>query len=157
MSYVVWIPYLVSDIGSVGGGWYSGRLIARRLGAVASRKTVMIVSAMMMPAGLLLLLKPPTALALLLISLLLGAHSSWKTNLVTLTVDIFPRRVVASIHGIVATGGGIGGALFTICAGYVIDRYSYAPLLVAMGFLHPLAYLCVRRWVANTTVKVGRE
>lgn len=95
--------------------------------------------------------------ALLLISLLLGAHSSWKTNLVTLTVDIFPRRVVASIHGIVATGGGIGGALFTICAGYVIDRYSYAPLLVAMGFLHPLAYLCVRRWVANTTVKVGRE
>lgn len=155
MSYVVWIPYLVSDIGSVVGGWYSGRLIARRLGAVASRKTVMIVSAMMMPAGLLLLLKPPTALALLLISFVLGAHSSWKTNLVTLTVDIFPRSVVASIHGIVATGGGIGGALFTTCAGYIIDKYSYTPLLVLMALLHPLAYLCVRWLVRGEALTVA--
>jgi ACS family hexuronate transporter-like MFS transporter len=147
MSYVVWIPYLISDIGSIAGGWYSGRLIARASGAVAARRAVMLVSAMLMPAGLLLLLKPSTPIALALISFVLGAHSAWKTNLVTLTVDIFPRNVVASVHGIVATGGGIGGALFTAIAGYVIDRYSYTPLLALMGVLHPLAYLCVRKLV----------
>ncbi|MGH9578606.1 MAG: MFS transporter, partial [Terriglobales bacterium] len=148
MSYVVWIPYLISDVGSIAGGWYSGKLIARNLGAVSARKMVMIVSALMMPVGLLLLLNPPTAIALGLISLVLGAHSAWKTNLVTLTVDIFPRRVVASVHGIVASGGGIGGALFTTFAGYVIDHYSYRPLLLLMGFLHPLAYVCVR-WLVR--------
>jgi MFS transporter, ACS family, hexuronate transporter len=147
MSYVVWIPYLISDIGSIAGGWYSGRLIARASGAVAARRAVMLVSAMLMPVGLLLLLKPSTPIALALISFVLGAHSAWKTNLVTLTVDIFPRNVVASVHGIVATGGGIGGALFTAIAGYVIDRYSYTPLLALMGVLHPLAYLCVRKLV----------
>ncbi len=148
MSYVVWIPYLISDIGSIAGGWYSGKLIARKMGTVAARKSVMFASVLLMPLGLLLLLKPATAFSLLIISVVLGAHSAWKTNLVTLTVDIFPRRVVATVHGIVATGGGIGGALFTSLAGIVIDKYSYAPLLVLMGVLHPLAYLCVR-WLVN--------
>jgi ACS family hexuronate transporter-like MFS transporter len=155
MSVVVWIPYLVSDIGSIAGGWYSGKLIARKLGAVASRKSVMMVSALMMPLGILLVFRPPTVLAMALISFVLGMHSCWKTNLATLTVDIFPRRVVASVHGIVATGGGIGGALFTTFAGYIIDKYSYTPLLVLMGVLHPLAYLCVRRLVPNETVQIG--
>lgn len=152
MSYVVWIPYLISDIGSIAGGWYSGKLIARKLSTVAARKLVMLVSVLLMPLGLLLLLQPSTALSLLLISLVLGAHSAWKTNLVTLTVDIFPRPVVATVHGIVATGGGIGGALFTSVAGVVIDKYSYTPLLVLMGVLHPLAYLCVRWLVRDETV-----
>lgn len=156
MSYVVWIPYLVSDIGSIFGGWYSGKLIARALGAVASRKTVMFVSALVMPIGLLLIFKPGTAISLAIISFVLGAHNCWKTNLVTLTVDIFPRSVVGSVHGIVATGGGIGGALFTSIAGVVIDKYSYMPLLVTMGILHPLAYLCVRWLVKGEAISLER-
>ncbi len=155
MSFVVWIPYLISDVGSIAGGWYSGKLIARKFSTVASRKLVMLVSALMMPLGLCLLLKPSTPFSLVLISLVLGAHSAWKTNLVTLTVDIFPRNVVATVHGIVATGGGIGGALFTSMAGMVIDKYSYTPLLALMGVLHPLAYLCMR-WLVNGEAIVFR-
>ncbi|MDX2030505.1 MAG: MFS transporter [Blastocatellia bacterium] len=153
MSYVVWIPYLISDVGSIAGGWYSGRLIARKLGAVDARRAVMVVAAAMMPVGLLLLLRPSTLISLALISFVLGAHSAWKTNLVTLTVDIFPRNVVASVHGIVATGGGIGGAIFTTFAGYVIDKSGYTPLLVLMGLLHPLAYLCVR-WLVKEEARI---
>ena len=149
MSYVVWIPYLIADVGSVAGGWYSGRLIAKKVGAVAARKSVMIVTALMMPLGMLLVLRPPIPVALAIISFVLGVHSAWKTNLVTLTVDIFPRPIVATIHGIVAMGGGIGGALFQSFAGKVIDKYSYTPLLVLMGLLHPLAYVCVRALVKS--------
>jgi ACS family hexuronate transporter-like MFS transporter len=154
MSYVVWIPYLFSDIGSIFGGWYSGKLIARALGAVSSRKTVMLASALVMPIGLLLVFKPGTAISLAIISFVLGAHNCWKTNLVTLTVDIFPSSVVGSVHGIVATGGGIGGALFTSVAGMVIDKFSYTPLLITMGVLHPLAYLCVRWLVKDEAVVI---
>jgi ACS family hexuronate transporter-like MFS transporter len=154
MSYVVWVPYLFSDIGSILGGWYSGKLIANRLDAVTARKLVMAASALVMPIGLLLVFQPNTALSLMLISLVLGAHNCWKTNLVTLTVDIFPRAVVGSVHGIVATGGGIGGALFTTLAGYVIDKYSYTPLLLVMGVLHPLAYLCVRGWIKDKPISM---
>lgn len=153
MSHVVWIPYLFSDIGSVAGGWYSGRLIGRGVGAVTARRRVMLTAVAFMPLGLLLLLAPPVPVTLFLISVVLGAHSIWKTNLVTLTVDIFPRHVIATVHGIVATGGGIGGSIFTGLAGLVIDRYSYTPLLALMGILHPLAYLVVR-WLVRGEVKV---
>jgi ACS family hexuronate transporter-like MFS transporter len=147
MGMVVWIPYLAADAGSISGGWYSGRLIGRGSSAVAARKTVMLAAALLMPVGLLLLVQPSTPLTILLISAVLFIHSAWKTNLVTLTVDIFPRRVVASAHGIVATGGGIGGAIFTTLAGYLIEWHSYTPVLALMGVLHPAAYLCVRRLV----------
>jgi MFS transporter, ACS family, hexuronate transporter len=147
MGMVVWIPYLAADAGSVSGGWYSGRLIGRGSNPIAARKAVMLTAALLMPMGLLLLSQPSTPLTILLISLVLFFHSAWKTNLVTLTVDIFPRRVVASAHGIVATGGGIGGSIFVLLAGYLIEWRSYAPVLALMGVLHPLAYLCVRRLV----------
>lgn len=147
MASVAWIPYLASDAGSILGGWYSGRLIERGSSPIAARKTVMLASAALMPVGLLLLSQPSIPLTMLIISVALCLHSAWKTNLITLTVDIFPRRVVASTHGIVATGGGIGGAIFTTLAGYLIEWKSYTPVLALMGFLHPLAYLCVRRLI----------
>jgi MFS transporter, ACS family, aldohexuronate transporter len=153
MASVAWIPYLASDAGSILGGWYSGRLIGRGRDAVTARKTVMLASAALMPAGLLLLLEPSTTLTILIISVALFVHSASKTNLVTLTVDVFPRRVVASAHGIVGAGGGIGGAVFTTLAGYLIEWRSYAPVLALMGVLHPLAYLCVRRLVKGQTFK----
>ncbi|MFN0109090.1 MAG: MFS transporter [Blastocatellia bacterium] len=151
MALVLWIPYLLSDAGSILGGWYSGKLIARGGNVLDARKTVMLWSALIMPIGILLVWKPPIPLTLLLISLSLFAHNSWKTNLVTMTVDIFPRSVIGRVHGIVATGGGIGGAIITPLAGYVIAWFSYTPLLIVMGVLHPLAYLCVRRLVKSNS------
>jgi ACS family hexuronate transporter-like MFS transporter len=150
MALLLWIPYLLSDVGSILGGWYSGKLIARGASVLAARKQVMLWSALVMPIGVLLVWKPPIPLTLLLISLSLFAHNAWKTNLVTLTVDIFPRPVIGRVHGIVATGGGIGGAIITPLAGYVIAWFSYTPLLIVMGVLHPLAYLVVRRLVNGT-------
>jgi ACS family hexuronate transporter-like MFS transporter len=157
MAMLLWIPYLLSDIGSILGGWYSGRLIARGRGTLAARKAVMLWSALLMPVGILLVWKPPIPLTILLISLSLFAHSSWKTNLVTMTVDVFPRQVIGTVHGIVAMGGGIGGAIITPLAGYVIAWYTYTPLLVVMGMLHPLAYLCVRHWVRKEATHGGER
>jgi ACS family hexuronate transporter-like MFS transporter len=149
MALVLWIPYLLSDAGSVLGGWYSGKLIAGGSRVLQARKTVMLWSALVMPIGILLVWRPPIPLTLLLISLSLFAHNAWKTNLVTMTVDIFPRPVIGTVHGIVATGGGLGGAIITPLAGYVIAWFSYTPLLIVMGVLHPLAYLCVRALIKN--------
>lgn len=151
MALLLWIPYLLSDAGSILGGWYSGKLIARGSQVLAARKTVMLWAALLMPVGLLLVWQPPIPLTLLLISLSLFAHNAWKTNLVTMTVDIFPRSVIGTVHGIVATGGGIGGAIITPLAGYVITKFTYTPLLIVMGVLHPLAYLCVRALIKGTT------
>lgn len=143
MGLVVWVPYLASDVGAVTGGWASGRLIARGRRVLDARRRIMLLSALLMPLGLGIVFTSSHVIALGLICIVLFAHMSWKTNLATLTVDLYPRSVVASAAGLVATGSGIGGSLFTPIAGYLIERQSYTPVFVVMAFLHPLAYVMI--------------
>jgi len=104
-----------------------------------------------MPLGILIVFTKSQVAALAFMCVVLFAHMSWKTNLMTLTIDIFPKPVVASVAGIVATGSGLGATIFTGIVGSVIKNHSYTPIFVAMGFMHALAYLIVR-W----SVRPGR-
>ena len=148
MGSVIWIPYLASDLGSVIGGWYSGRLVGRNWNTLRARKIVMLFSAIVMPLGIMIVLTKSQIVAIALMCVVLFAHMSWKTNLMTLTVDVFPKSVVGSVAGFLATGSGIGGIAFTSTAGYIIKNYSYKPLFVAMGFMHISAYFIVR-WLVR--------
>lgn len=144
MSEVIWIPYLASDIGSILGGWYSGFLVSRNWKILSARNLVMLWSALAMPLGIVIVFTRSQVAALALMCVVLFAHMSWKTNLMTLTIDIFPRRVVGSVAGIVATGSGLGATVFTGFVGSIIKNYSYTPIFIGMGFMHLLAYLVVR-------------
>ena len=85
-----------------------------------------------------------TTVALGIICLVAFAHMAWKTNLQTVTNDIFPLRVVGSVSGIIAFGSGVGGSLFTSLTGWVVENFSYDAIFYIMGFLHPIAYLIFR-------------
>jgi MFS transporter, ACS family, hexuronate transporter len=143
MGYVIWIPYLASDFGAVFGGYMSGVLIARGWEVLRARRRVMLISVLVMPIGIFAGFVASSSVAVALISLVLFAHMSWKTNLATLSVDLYPRAVVGRIAGIVATGSGAGGALFTSIAAVLIATWSYRPVFLAMGFLHILGFLIV--------------
>lgn len=149
MSMIVWIPYLASDVGSLAGGWLSGRLVHRGAAVIFARSNVMLWSALLMPIGLLVPAFHSMWGVVAIVSVVLFGHMSWKTNLMTLTVDVFPRPVVGRVAGLVGTGSGIGAAIFTTIAGYLIQKYSYLPVFVMMAFMHPVAYLCVRQLVKN--------
>jgi ACS family hexuronate transporter-like MFS transporter len=143
MGYVIWIPYLASDVGAVFGGYMSGVLIARGWDVLRARRMVMLFSALAMPIGILAGFVASSGMAVALISLVLFAHMSWKTNLATLSVDLYPRPVVGRISGIVATGSGAGGALFTSVAAGLIATWSYRPVFFIMGFMHIVGFLIV--------------
>ncbi len=159
MSAVVWVPYLASDFGSIVGGWCSGFLIRRGWEIMAARRAVMLASVSLMPVGLFIAWMGSPYLAIGIICIVLFAHMSWKTNLMTLTNDLFPRPVVASVAGILSTGSGAGGALFTMLVGYVIQSYSYVPVFVMMAFMHPVSYLFVHWMVrkSETPVRKGER
>jgi ACS family hexuronate transporter-like MFS transporter len=69
---------------------------------------------------------------------------AWKTNLMTLTNDLYPRAVVGSVAGIAAFGNGLGGALFTGLTGWVVQKFSYDAIFIVMGFMHPAAFVLFR-------------
>jgi MFS transporter, ACS family, aldohexuronate transporter len=136
-----WVPYVAADAGSLLGGWASGYLIGRGWSVDRARKTVILVAALLMPAGIFAAFARDPFTALLLIGLVLFGFQVWINNVQTLPSDFFSERAVASVAGLGGTGAGIGAMIFTLATGWVVDHFSYVPILVAAGILAPLGTL----------------
>jgi MFS transporter, ACS family, hexuronate transporter len=59
-----------------------------------------------------------------LISLAVAAHQAWSTNIFTTVSDMFPKTAVSSVVGIGGMAGSIGGMLFPLLVGTVLDHYK---------------------------------
>lgn len=136
-----WVPYVAADAGSLLGGWASGYLISRGWSVDRARKAVIAVAALLMPAGIFAAFAENPFVALALIALVLFGFQVWINNVQTLPSDFFPRRAVGSVSGLGGTGAGVGAMLFTLGTGWVVDHFSYVPVLVAAGVLAPLGTL----------------
>ena len=62
--------------------------------------------------------------AVMLIGLAGAAHQAWSANLFTTVSDMFPKRAVASVVGIGGMAGSIGGFLFPIVTGAMLDHFK---------------------------------
>jgi ACS family hexuronate transporter-like MFS transporter len=147
MAMVAWMPYLSADLGAMFGGWLSGHLVARGWDVLRARRTVMLPFALLMPASVLIGYTPSSGWALAIICLVTFAHMAWKTNLATVTNDIYPLGVVGRMSGVFAFGNGLGGMLFTELTGQVVEGFGYTAIFVFMGGLHPLGFLLFRALV----------
>lgn len=96
-----------------------------------------------MPAGIFAAFAKDPFTALALIGLVLFGFQVWINNVQTLPSDFFPDRAVASVAGLGGTGAAIGAMLFTLTTGWVVDHFSYVPILVAAGLLAPLGTLAL--------------
>ena len=133
-------PFLALDLGYLSGGWISGRLMRRGWSARRSRRAVMIVAALLMMSSIPAVSASSVTAFTALISLALMGHGAWFTNAMTMPSDIAPRGLVASLYGITAMGGGLGGVIGTEATGVIVDRFdSFVPVFVAAGVLPILA------------------
>jgi len=133
-----WVPYVAADIGSLMGGYLSGYLIKRGMSVDRARKIVLLASAALMPAGIIAARVENPMLALAFIGAVLFGFQAWISNLQTLPSDFFPTRAVASVAGISGAAAGISSMFFTLGTGWVVDHFSYTPVLTAAGILAPL-------------------
>jgi ACS family hexuronate transporter-like MFS transporter len=133
-----WVPYVAADAGSLSGGWFSGYLIGRGWSVDRARKTVILFAAFLMPAGILAAFVNDPLIALGLIGVVLFGFQVWINNVQTLPSDFFPDKAVASVAGLGGMGAGIGSMIFIFTTGWVVDHFSYVPVLVAAGLLAPI-------------------
>jgi ACS family hexuronate transporter-like MFS transporter len=142
------IIYVICDMGSIGGGWFSSALIKRGASVNRARKTALLVCAF----GVLPILWAPKVSsvwsAVLLLGLVTAAHQGFSSNLYTLVSDMFPRHAVASVAGLGGMCGYGGASLFQIVVGYFVEKqHSYTvpflcagvAYLIALGAIHALA------------------
>jgi MFS transporter, ACS family, hexuronate transporter len=130
-----WVPYVAADAGSLFGGWLSGHLIKRGWPADRARTFVIAGAAVFMLAGIPAAMSTSAAAALTWIAFVTFGFQAWINNVQTLPTDWFPERAVGSVAGLGGVGAGIGAILFTTTTGYVVDHYSYTPILIVAGLL----------------------
>ena len=115
--------YLAADVGSVGGGWLSSRLLARGWTVNSARKTAMLVCALAVVPIVFASQVKDLWVAVALVSLAAAAHQGWSANLFTLTSDMFPRPTIASVVGFGGMFGAIGGMYNAKATGYILERH----------------------------------
>jgi ACS family hexuronate transporter-like MFS transporter len=130
--------YLISDGGSIAGGWMSSALIKRGWGVNAARKLALLTCALcVIPVFFASQVSNQWA-AVLLIGLAAAAHQGWSANLFTLVSDNMPRQTVSSVVGIGGMAGSIAGMGFAKLVGYVLEWTGSYVVLFAIA---PAAYL----------------
>jgi ACS family hexuronate transporter-like MFS transporter len=144
--YIVTI-YSIVGVLSIGGTWVTGYLVRRGWSVNRARKTSMLAFAFcVIPVWTVD--QVGSWGAVLLIGLAGAAHQAWSANLFTTASDMFPKRAVASVVGLGGMAGSIGGIMFPIFAGRLLDRFrgsgnpaaGYSILFAICGSAYLIAY-----------------
>jgi MFS transporter, ACS family, hexuronate transporter len=137
--------YLMSDLGSIAGGWFSGMLIRKGWTVAKARRVTMICAGLLVPPVYFATQTGSLPLAVALIGLAIAGHQAWSANILTLPSDMFPQKAVGSVVGIGSTLGAVGGMIGATVAGQTL-QYSgnYVPLFIAAGAAYCIAWIFIQ-------------
>jgi MFS transporter, ACS family, hexuronate transporter len=140
--------YLIADVGSIGGGWLSSRLIKSGWSVNAARKTTMLICALLVTPIVFATQVKDVWSAVALVGLAAAAHQGFSANIFTLVSDMFPKQAVGSVVGIGGMGGAVGGMFVASAVGYILQwtgsyvvpfAMAAGAYLVALAVIHTLA------------------
>lgn len=142
------IVYTATTIGSIGGGYLSGYFIKKGWPVFRARKTSMLIFAFMVTPIMAAQYTTNIWQAVVLISLAAAAHQAWSANIFTTASDMFPKKAVSSVVGIGGMAGSVGGILFPLLVGIILDNYKaagnigggYNVIFIICGFAYLLAW-----------------
>jgi len=142
------IVYTATTIGSIGGGYLSGYLIKKGWPIFRARKMSMLFFAILVTPIMLAQYTTNIWQAVFLISLAAAAHQAWSANIFTTASDMFPKKAVSSVVGIGGMAGSVGGILFPLLVGIILDNYKaagnigggYNIIFIICGFAYLLAW-----------------
>lgn len=136
--------YLISDIGSVVGGWMSSFLIGRGLSVNVSRKvTFFLFSLFALPMFFVNQIHDLWP-AVFIIGLATAGHQAFSCNVYTFPSDIFPRSAVGTVLGIGGALGAVGGMLMSIFVGWILQTtHTYTLIFAIAAFTYFTAFVFI--------------
>jgi len=140
--------YLMSDIGSITGGWIAGRFIKRGWSVNRARKGAMLVCALAVVPIVFASHAQSVWVAVGLIGLATAGHQGCSANIFTLTSDMYPARAVGSVVGLGGFAGAVGGAVVSTVVGFLLKTTgSYVPVFIMAGSAYLLALALIHALV----------
>lgn len=141
----IMVIYVLADIGSIAGGWFSSAMIHRGYGVNVSRKLAMFVCALSVVPIVFAYKIESLWGAVLVIGLAAAAHQGFSANIFSLASDIFPTQAVGSVVGVGGMAGAIGGMLMAKIVGYVLEwTGSYRIPFFIAGFAYLVALAIIQ-------------
>lgn len=116
--------YLAATIGSVGGGWLSSTLIERGWNPTRARQYAMGLFAICVTPVMLISQMNSMWPVVAILSLAVAAHQAWSANIFTVAADQFPKQVISRVVGFGTMAGTLGGSLFPLLVGRILDYYK---------------------------------
>lgn len=142
IGFLGMLPPLFGDLGSVGGGWITGRMIGKGLSVDQSRKLVMLVGAALCALSIVVVKANTPVIWWGAICLVYFGHYALSANMFAAISDIFPNNAVARVTALTGVAGGLSGWLFPRLTGWLVDKVSYTPVFT-MAALMPAAGVLV--------------
>ena len=141
--------YFVASFGSIAGGAFSGWLMRKGMEAYKARKTAMFIFALCVLPVMFIRFTDKAWVAMALVGLAAAAHQAWSANIFTTASDMFPKHAVSSVVGIGGMAGSVGGILFPLFIGILLDHFKalgsepvgYNIIFVICGFAYLLAWV----------------
>jgi ACS family hexuronate transporter-like MFS transporter len=70
-------------------------------------------------------------------------HAFYVANIQALPIDLFSGSEVGTASGFTGMGGAIGGMLANLGTGWVVARFTYTPIFLLAGLMHPLSMVLI--------------
>jgi ACS family hexuronate transporter-like MFS transporter len=136
--------YLLSDVGSVAGGWMSSKFLHMGWSLNKARKVTMLVLAVCALPYLIITNIENLWVATLVVGWVAAVHQAFSANLYTLPGDVFPRKAVGSVIGIGGMVGGIGGMIMAKGVGKALSTsLGYPAIFAVCAFIYIAAIIVV--------------
>jgi MFS transporter, ACS family, hexuronate transporter len=140
----IMVIYVISDVGSVAGGWFSSSLIKRGKSVSVARKSAMLICALCVLPIMFAYRVESLWGAVLIIGLAAGGHQGFSANLFAVPSDTFPVEAVGSVVGMGGMAGAIGGMLIAKIVGYTLQwTGSYMVPFFIAGSSYLIALACI--------------
>lgn len=139
------VIYLISDVGSVAGGWMSSAMIKAGMSVNRARKLTMLICAFcVLPVAFLTMLTHDMWVTTVIIGIAAAAHQAFSANLMTLPSDLMPREAVGSTSGIGGTAGAVGGIIMTMGVAAALKSLGgYSSVFLVAGLVYFAAVLVI--------------
>ncbi|GGZ93511.1 MFS transporter [Algibacter mikhailovii] len=136
----LWVPYVGAAIGSIAGGYVSGKIIAKTNSINKGRKTTIFIGGIIMLIGLIatVLMGDTAEKFVAIVFVVLFGFQFAISNVQTLPSDFFSGKSVGSLAGL----GGMIGVFSVIVMNFlvpiIVKKFSYTPIFIAIAVFVPL-------------------
>jgi ACS family hexuronate transporter-like MFS transporter len=131
------IIYALSIVGNFAGGGLSSYMLKIGWNINKSRKAAMLLFALLAIPSFISAYVSNVWIVVAIIGFVTFAHQAFSTLLYTTVTDVFPNNVVGSVTGFGSMFGAVGGIVASFSAGFVAQKFGYAPFF----YMGTVAYL----------------